>query len=47
MKQTHLKSILNGQLALRGIGGNLDLGDGGVDLNFISSVRHPEQTALC
>lgn len=43
-RSTHLKSILNGQLALGGLGGHLNLGGGGVDLNFISSVRHPGQT---
>ena len=37
-----MKSILDGQLALGGIGSHLDLG--GVDLNFISSVRHPVDT---
>jgi hypothetical protein len=35
---THLESILNRELALGRLGGHLD---GGVDLNIISSVRHP------
>ena len=45
---TDLKSILDRQFAFGGcLGGNLDLSlslsltDGGVDLNVISSVRHP------
>lgn len=44
--QTHLKRILDGKLALGGLGGNLDLCCGGIDLNFISSVRHPAQTTV-
>jgi hypothetical protein len=38
---TYLEGVLNGQLALgRGLGSDLDL-RGLVDLDFISSVRHP------
>ena len=38
--QDLLKSVLDGQFTLGGIGGDLDLGVGGLNLNFISSVRH-------
>ena len=43
--EAHLKRILDGELALGSLSGNLDLSRGGVDLNFISSVRHPERAA--
>lgn len=39
-ERTNLKSVLNGELALGSLGGGLNL-DGGVDLDFIRSVRHP------
>ena len=39
-KDTHLKRVLYRELALGSLGRNLDL-SGGVDLNFITSVRHP------
>ena len=45
-RPAHLKSILDAQLSLGGVGGNLDLRGGGIDLNFISSVRHPVHVAL-
>ena len=37
---TDLKSVLNGKLALGSLSGSLNF-DGGVDLDFIRSVRHP------
>ena len=39
---THLKRILNRQLALGSLRRHLDLSHGSLDLNFISSVRHPK-----
>lgn len=37
---TYLKRILDGHLALWRLSRDFDLGSRGVDLNFISSVRH-------
>ena len=41
-ERTNLKSVLDGELALGSLGGGLNL-DGGIDLNFIRSVRHPRR----
>jgi hypothetical protein len=41
LEATDLESVLDGELALGGLLGNLDLLDRGVNGNVISSVRHP------